>query len=75
MNAIGQQDTLNSYTKSLADPFNYPSLNRDMVMSMQTITTRNDHVKTNTQRFVSPRGSSQNLDSSDIPGKWFDVTV
>jgi hypothetical protein len=52
MNSIGYKDTVQPQL-SFGDAFNYPTLNRNMVMSMNTITTEQDHVKTNTQRFVS----------------------
>jgi hypothetical protein len=38
MNSIGFKDTVKPQL-SYADAFNYPTLNRDMVMSMNTITT------------------------------------
>lgn len=40
-----------------------------MAMSMNTITTAQDNVKTNTQRFVSDRRTSNNLQVNDIEGK------
>lgn len=54
MNHIGYKDAT-THNVSLADPFNYPSLDRNMLMSMNTITTRNDHVQTNTSRFSTQR--------------------
>jgi len=36
MNSIGFKDSLPAAISS-ADPFNYPTLNRNMVMSMNTI--------------------------------------
>ena len=69
MNAIGEQGTIGNFTKSYADPYNYPSLNRNNAMTMNTITGAQDFVKTNTQTFVSARKASLNLNCSDIEGK------
>ena len=69
MNAIGEQSTIGNFSKSFADPYNYPTLSRTNVMSMNTITGAQDFVKTDTKTFVSARKQSQNLDCSDIEGK------
>jgi len=47
MNSIGYQDVIKPQL-SFSDPFNYPVLNRNMGMSMNTITSTQDYVKTNT---------------------------
>lgn len=69
MNSIGFRDPV-KLEVSFNDAFNYPSLNRNMAMSMNTITSAQDHVKTNTQRFVSDRRFSNNLMVHDIEGKF-----
>ena len=47
MNSIGFHDVVKPQI-SLTDPYNYPMLNRNMGMSMNTITSTQDYVKTNT---------------------------
>ena len=68
MNSIGFKD-VSPVPVSLADPFNYPTLNRNQLMSMNTITGAQDHVRTTTNRFSSQRRQSMNLQCADIPGK------
>ena len=68
MNSIGFKDPV-QVALSTSDPFNYPMPSRDLCMSMNTITTHNDHVQTKTGRFKSERRSSMNLSSADIEGK------
>lgn len=54
MNSIGFKDLIKPEV-TIADPYNYPSLNRSMLMSMNTITGQNDHVRTTTKRFSTDR--------------------
>jgi len=75
MNAIGAQDTLRGASFSLSDPFNYPSINRNMCMSMNTISAANDYVKTKVAGFTTSRRQSSNLMNSDIAGKYLAITV
>jgi hypothetical protein len=70
MNAIGARDTLKGASFSLSDPFNYPSINRNMCMSMNTISAANDYVKTKVASFTTSRRQSSNLMNGDIPGKY-----
>ena len=51
------------------DPFNYPMLNRADLMSLNTITAKQDGMKTTTFKFQTGRGVSHNLATSDIIGK------
>jgi len=69
MNKIGVLE-LTETAKSLKDGFNYPMPNRDMLMSLNTITTINDFVNTTTMRFQTHRRNSQNLSARDIEGKY-----
>jgi len=43
--------------------------NRSDLMSLQTITTKQDSVATNTSKFTTIRNTSNNLNTSDIQGK------
>lgn len=68
MNKIGVHE-VGERNKTLSDGFNYPTLNRNMLMSMNTITKNQDFVKTTTSYFNSNRRSSNNLSVTDIEGK------
>lgn len=52
------------------DPYNYPSLNRQDLMSLSTINARKDNTNTSTKRFSTGRLVSTNLDTADITGKY-----
>ena len=50
------------------DPFNMPMQGRGDTMSLSTINQRADNVKTNTSKFTTMRGVSNNLTTNDIEG-------
>lgn len=54
MNTIGHSESVKPAV-SLKDGYNYPVLDRSMLMSMNTITDHTDHVKTTTRRFSTQR--------------------
>jgi hypothetical protein len=49
--------------------------NRADLMSLQTITQKQDQVVTNKSRFTTMRNTSNNLDTSDIQGKQSDPSA
>lgn len=53
------------------DPFNFPMPNRKDLMSLQTLNPMKDTAKTTTKKFNSGRTESNNLNTSDIAGKYF----
>ena len=53
------------------DPFNFPMPNRSDLMSLSVINAKKDAMKTTTAKFFSPRSTSLNGTTSDIPGKLF----
>jgi len=62
MNKIGFHDEVEP-DKTLKDAFNYPTLNRKMLMSLKSITTIDDFVNTSTKRFHTSRRFSTNLET------------
>lgn len=71
MNNIGSENIDKNFrtTTSISDPFNYPMLNRNNLMSLSNINKNLDGVKTSTVKFQSSRGFSSNLLTKDIDGK------
>lgn len=53
------------------DPFNFPMPNRADLMSLSVINAKKDAMKTTTSKFFSPRATSMNGTTKDIPGKYF----
>ena len=48
----------------------FPMPNRSDLMSLQTITAKQDKVSTNTSKFSTIRNTSNNLATTDIQGKY-----
>ena len=48
----------------------YPMPNRSDLMSLQTMSAKQDSTKTTTNRFSTVRNTSNNLHTGDIDGKW-----
>lgn len=51
------------------DPYNYPAMNRQDLMSLSSINCHKDNMSTSTKRFTTVRNTSTNLNTSDIEGK------
>ncbi len=69
MNKIGFRETTEPI-KTLKDGFNYPTLGRNMLMSLNTISDSHDFVNTTTSRFHTRRNSSNNMQAADIDGMY-----
>ena len=67
---IGLGSGANFGSASANDPFNYPMPNRADLMSLQTVSAKQDNVKTNTNQFSTKRNTSNNLWTTDIEGKF-----
>ena len=53
------------------NPFDYPMPNRADCMSLSTINTRKDQMKTTTFKFMTNRAQSNNMSTNDIFGKLY----
>jgi len=58
-----------TFTQPKADPFNYPALQRNDLMSLSTINQFKDGMNTSTKRFQTGRDFSMSLNTRDIDGK------
>ena len=55
---------------SNADPFNFPMPSRADCMSLSTMNKEMDNIRTSTRKFATGRAGSNNLNTSDIMGKF-----